>query len=70
MSGLKVWVTVSSFAGDVYYIVPNNASEYLAELASQYNEDPEELKKRVLYIYIYLKIHVLDCSILSLCPIL
>ncbi|XP_034258768.1 leucine-rich repeat and IQ domain-containing protein 1 isoform X1 [Pantherophis guttatus] len=35
-------------SSDVYYIVPNNASEYLAELASQYNEDPEELKKRVL----------------------
>ncbi|XP_013927714.1 PREDICTED: leucine-rich repeat and IQ domain-containing protein 1 isoform X3 [Thamnophis sirtalis] len=36
------------FSSDVYYIVPNNGSEYLAELASQYNEDPEELKKRVL----------------------
>ncbi|ETE68720.1 Leucine-rich repeat and IQ domain-containing protein 1, partial [Ophiophagus hannah] len=36
------------FSSDIYYIVPNNASEYLAELASQYNEDPEELKKRVL----------------------
>ncbi|KAG8137939.1 hypothetical protein E2320_003875 [Naja naja] len=36
------------FSSDTYYIVPNNASEYLAELASQYNEDPEELKKRVL----------------------
>ncbi|XP_070611877.1 leucine-rich repeat- and IQ domain-containing protein 1 isoform X2 [Erythrolamprus reginae] len=35
-------------SSDVYYIVPNHASEYLAELASQYNEDPEELKKRVL----------------------
>ncbi|KAK9399748.1 leucine-rich repeat and IQ domain-containing protein 1 [Crotalus adamanteus] len=35
-------------SSDIYCIVPNNASEYLAELASQYNEDPEEFKKRVL----------------------
>ncbi|KAM6437248.1 leucine-rich repeat- and IQ domain-containing protein 1 isoform 2-T3 [Liasis olivaceus] len=35
-------------SSDIYRIVPNNASECLAELASQYNEDPEELKRRVL----------------------
>ncbi|XP_063164469.1 leucine-rich repeat and IQ domain-containing protein 1 [Candoia aspera] len=35
-------------SSDIYHIVPSNASECLAELASQYNEDPEELKKRVL----------------------
>ncbi|XP_029140368.1 leucine-rich repeat and IQ domain-containing protein 1 [Protobothrops mucrosquamatus] len=35
-------------SSDIYCIVPNNASEYLAELASQYNEEPEEFKKRVL----------------------
>nr|XP_028602340.1 leucine-rich repeat and IQ domain-containing protein 1 isoform X1 [Podarcis muralis]XP_028602341.1 leucine-rich repeat and IQ domain-containing protein 1 isoform X1 [Podarcis muralis]XP_028602342.1 leucine-rich repeat and IQ domain-containing protein 1 isoform X1 [Podarcis muralis] len=35
-------------SSDIYKVVPNNASECLAELASEYNEDPEELKKRVL----------------------
>nr|XP_034983568.1 leucine-rich repeat and IQ domain-containing protein 1 isoform X1 [Zootoca vivipara] len=35
-------------SSNIYKVVPNNASEYLAELASEYNEDPEELKKRVL----------------------
>ncbi|XP_062990776.1 leucine-rich repeat and IQ domain-containing protein 1 [Elgaria multicarinata webbii] len=35
-------------SSDTYSVVPNNASECLAQLASEYNEDPEELKKRVL----------------------
>ncbi|XP_061495626.1 leucine-rich repeat and IQ domain-containing protein 1 isoform X2 [Rhineura floridana] len=35
-------------SSNIYSVVPNNASESLAELASEYNEDPEELKKRVL----------------------
>lgn len=35
-------------AGDIYSVVPNSSSDCLAELASEYNEDPEELKKRVL----------------------
>ncbi|XP_020633418.3 leucine-rich repeat- and IQ domain-containing protein 1 isoform X1 [Pogona vitticeps] len=33
---------------DIYSVVPKNASEHLAVLASEYNEDPEELKRRVL----------------------
>ncbi|XP_015260975.1 PREDICTED: leucine-rich repeat and IQ domain-containing protein 1 [Gekko japonicus] len=33
---------------DIYNVVPNSASDCLTELASEYNEDPEELKKRVL----------------------
>ncbi|XP_053111293.1 leucine-rich repeat and IQ domain-containing protein 1 isoform X6 [Hemicordylus capensis] len=35
-------------SNDFYKVVPNNASECLAKLASKYNEDPEELRKRVL----------------------
>ncbi|XP_044311256.1 leucine-rich repeat and IQ domain-containing protein 1 [Varanus komodoensis] len=34
-------------SSDIYSVVPNNASQCLAQLASEYNEDPEELKKRV-----------------------
>ncbi|XP_060101131.1 leucine-rich repeat and IQ domain-containing protein 1 [Heteronotia binoei] len=30
---------------DVYSVVPDSASDYLVELASEYNEDPEELKR-------------------------
>uniref|UniRef100_A0ACB8FPR1 Uncharacterized protein n=1 Tax=Sphaerodactylus townsendi TaxID=933632 RepID=A0ACB8FPR1_9SAUR len=33
---------------DFYSVVPNRASDCLVELASEYNEDPEDLKKRVL----------------------
>ncbi|XP_042326223.1 leucine-rich repeat and IQ domain-containing protein 1 isoform X2 [Sceloporus undulatus] len=33
---------------DIYRVIPKNASECLAELASEYNEDPEEFKKRIL----------------------
>ncbi|XP_054845402.1 leucine-rich repeat and IQ domain-containing protein 1 [Eublepharis macularius] len=33
---------------DIYSVVPNSTSNCLAELASEYNEDPDELKKRVL----------------------
>ncbi|XP_077195074.1 leucine-rich repeat- and IQ domain-containing protein 1 isoform X2 [Paroedura picta] len=33
---------------DIYSVVRHSASDCLAELASEYNEDPEELKKRVL----------------------
>ncbi|XP_067415959.1 leucine-rich repeat and IQ domain-containing protein 1 isoform X3 [Emydura macquarii macquarii] len=33
---------------DIYGVVSNHASEYLAELASEYNEDPEALKKKIL----------------------
>ncbi|KAH0616723.1 hypothetical protein JD844_028070 [Phrynosoma platyrhinos] len=35
-------------SSDIYRVIPENASECLAELASEYNEDPEELKKRIL----------------------
>ncbi|XP_014424483.2 leucine-rich repeat- and IQ domain-containing protein 1 isoform X2 [Pelodiscus sinensis] len=35
-------------ASEHYQVVSNHASEYLAELASEYNEDPEVLKKRIL----------------------
>ncbi|XP_062424108.1 leucine-rich repeat and IQ domain-containing protein 1 [Rhea pennata] len=34
--------------GSVYEVVSSHTSDYLAELALEYNEDPEELKKRVL----------------------
>ncbi|KAF7248756.1 Leucine-rich repeat and IQ domain-containing protein 1, partial [Varanus komodoensis] len=34
-------------SSDIYSVVPNNASQCLAQLASEYNEDPEELKKRM-----------------------
>lgn len=43
---------VTSFAGDIPCVVSNSASDSLAELASEYNEDPEEFKKRVCYVYI------------------
>ncbi|XP_030404472.1 leucine-rich repeat and IQ domain-containing protein 1 isoform X4 [Gopherus evgoodei] len=33
---------------DIYRVVSSQASEYLAELASEYNEDPDTLKKRIL----------------------
>ncbi|KAM8820081.1 leucine-rich repeat- and IQ domain-containing protein 1 [Eudromia elegans] len=33
---------------NVYEVVSSHASDYLAELALEYNEDPEEFKKRVL----------------------
>ncbi|XP_039374446.1 leucine-rich repeat and IQ domain-containing protein 1 isoform X2 [Mauremys reevesii] len=33
---------------DIYRVVSSQASEYLAELASEYNEDPDALKKRIL----------------------
>ncbi|XP_066490406.1 leucine-rich repeat and IQ domain-containing protein 1 [Tiliqua scincoides] len=33
---------------DIPCVVPNSASDCLAKLASEYNEDPEEFKKRVL----------------------
>lgn len=39
---------LSPFSDDIYSVVPKNASEHLAVLASEYNEDPEELKRRVL----------------------
>ncbi|NXC50420.1 LRIQ1 protein, partial [Penelope pileata] len=33
----------------IYEVVPCHASDHLAELASEYNEDPEQFKKRVLF---------------------
>ncbi|XP_043348574.1 leucine-rich repeat and IQ domain-containing protein 1 isoform X2 [Dermochelys coriacea] len=33
---------------DLYRVISSPASEYLAELASEYNEDPDALKKRIL----------------------
>ncbi|XP_062838793.1 leucine-rich repeat and IQ domain-containing protein 1 isoform X3 [Anolis carolinensis] len=35
-------------SSDIYTVIPTNASECLAEMAAEYNEDPEELKKRIL----------------------
>ncbi|XP_060633356.2 leucine-rich repeat and IQ domain-containing protein 1 [Anolis sagrei] len=35
-------------SSDIYTVIPTNASECLAEIAAEYNEDPEELKKRIL----------------------
>ncbi|NXK48247.1 LRIQ1 protein, partial [Chauna torquata] len=32
-----------------YEVVPSRASDHLSELASEYNEDPEQFKKRVLF---------------------
>ncbi|XP_010166059.1 leucine-rich repeat and IQ domain-containing protein 1, partial [Antrostomus carolinensis] len=34
---------------NIYGVVSCHASDYLAELASEYNEDPEQFKKRVLF---------------------
>ncbi|XP_074840103.1 leucine-rich repeat- and IQ domain-containing protein 1 [Carettochelys insculpta] len=34
---------------DLYQVVSHHASEYLAELASEYNDDPEALKKQMLF---------------------
>ncbi|XP_032855747.2 leucine-rich repeat and IQ domain-containing protein 1 [Tyto alba] len=34
---------------NIYGVVSCRASDYLAELASEYNEDPEQFKKRVLF---------------------
>ncbi|PKU49681.1 leucine-rich repeat and iq domain-containing protein 1 [Limosa lapponica baueri] len=34
---------------NIYGVVSCHTSDYLAELASEYNEDPEQLKKRVLF---------------------
>ncbi|XP_065525805.1 leucine-rich repeat and IQ domain-containing protein 1 [Lathamus discolor] len=36
-------------ASNIYGVVSCHASDYLAELASEYNEDPEQLKKKVLF---------------------
>nr|XP_048691611.1 leucine-rich repeat and IQ domain-containing protein 1 isoform X2 [Caretta caretta] len=33
---------------DIYRVISSPASEYLVELASEYNEDPDALKKRIL----------------------
>ncbi|NWW42945.1 LRIQ1 protein, partial [Pedionomus torquatus] len=41
--------TTSKQASHIYAIVSCSASDYLAELASEYNEDPEQFKKRVLF---------------------
>ncbi|XP_030336096.1 leucine-rich repeat and IQ domain-containing protein 1 isoform X3 [Strigops habroptila] len=35
--------------GSIYGVVSCHASDYLAELSSEYNEDPEQLKKKVLF---------------------
>ncbi|XP_061225335.1 leucine-rich repeat and IQ domain-containing protein 1 [Neopsephotus bourkii] len=36
-------------ASKIYGVVSCHASDYLAELASEYNEDPEQFKKKVLF---------------------
>lgn len=43
------YIFISSL-GNIYGVVSCHASDYLAELASEYNEDPEQFKKRVFSI--------------------
>lgn len=43
------YIFISSL-GNVHGIVSCHTSDYLAELASEYNEDPEQFKKRVFSI--------------------
>ncbi|NWJ11285.1 LRIQ1 protein, partial [Crypturellus undulatus] len=42
------WGSQLKYVCNVYEVVSSHASDYLAELALEYNEDPEEFKKRVL----------------------